>query len=333
MTEELTIGLVGAGLIAGVHAQAYRGSPGVRLVAVVDPVADKAGRLADQHDAQVVPDLDRLLGLGVDVVDVCTPPQHHAAATIAALRAGRHVFCEKPLTRTLEEARSVVTAAASASGLLMVGHVTRFEPDHRAARDRVEAGDVGAVRQVTHSLTSPKPHWSEGGWLADPERSGGPLLDQAVHSFDYLRWVIGSPAVRLHCMAADSPAGPATYALTTVRYADGSLAHVECSWAHPAASGFRLSVEIVGTEGRLAWSTDHLMSGVLHRREGESEWWDALGDRGIVRELAAFFDAVRTGGPSPVPAGEGMESLRTALAAAESARTGETIDLTTWEVP
>jgi predicted dehydrogenase len=331
VSTELTVGLLGAGRIAGVHAHAYRASPGVRLVAVADPVAGKAERIAVEHGARTVPGLDSLLALGVDVVDICTPPHQHAEPAIAALEAGRHVICEKPLTRTLDEARRVVAAAQAATGLLMVGHVTRFEPDHRGARDRVAAGEIGPVRQLTHSTTSALPGWSEAGWLTDPARSGGPLLDQAVHSFDYARWVIGSPAVRVHCMAAAGGAGPATYTLTTVRYENGAIAHVECGWAHPAARGFRLTAEIVGTEGRLAWSYDHLMGGVLYPREGDAEWWDVLADRGFTLELRTFFDAIRAGAPSPVPAAEALESLRTALAALESAGTGRTVDLTTWE--
>ena len=332
MTAELTVGLLGAGMIAGVHAHAYRDSPGVRLVAVADPVPGKADRLADQHGAKVVPDLDALLDLGIDVVDICTPPHHHAEPTLAALAAGRHVICEKPLTRTLDEARAMVAAAESAPGLLMVGHVSRFEPDHRRAWELAVSGEIGEVRQLTHTTTTSLPGWSEAGWLADPALSGGPLLDQAVHSFDYARWVIGSPAVRVHCMAADSGAGPTTYTLTTVRYANGAIAHIECSWAHPASRGFKLAAEIVGTQGRLTWSYDHLMGGVLHPLEGDPEWWDALGDRGFTAELRAFFDAIRAGGPSPVPAEEAMESLRTALAALESARSGRTVDLTPREV-
>jgi myo-inositol 2-dehydrogenase/D-chiro-inositol 1-dehydrogenase len=331
LTRELTVGLVGAGLIAGVHARAYGRVPGVRLVAVLDPVTEKARRLGEAHETEVAPDLDALLALGVDIVDVCTPPKHHAAATIAALRAQRHVMCEKPLTRTLEDARRVVEVAEQSPGVLMVGHVSRFEPDHRAARDLAVAGEVGQVRLLAHSTTSALPQWSEGAWLADPVASGGPLLDQAVHSFDFARWVIGSPAVRVHCMAADTPAGPATYALSTVRYANGAIAHVECSWAHPASSGFRLAAEVVGTAGRIDWSYDHLMGGVLHRRDEPTEWWDVLGERGFTTELTAFLDAVRDGGPSPVPAREAMEALRTSLAALQSARTGETVDLTTWE--
>jgi predicted dehydrogenase len=332
VTVELTVGLLGAGMIAGVHAHAYRGSPGVRLVAVVDPVPGKAERIADQHGAKVVPDLEALLDLGVDVVDICTPPPAHADATIAALEAGRHVLCEKPVTRTMDEARRVLAAAEVATGLLSIGQVARYGPDHRLARDLAVSGEIGQVRMITHSTTTSLPGWSEAGWLADPVTSGGPLLDQAVHSFDYARWVIGSPAVRVHCMAADSGAGPATYTLTTVRYQNGAIAHIECSWAHPASRGFKLRAEVVGSEGRLSWDYDHMMGGVLHPREGDTEWWDVLGDREFTHELSAFFEACRSGGPSPVPATEAVESLRTALAALESARTGRTVDLTTWEV-
>lgn len=331
MTKELTVGMVGAGWIAAVHAHAYRACPDVRVVAIADAVPAKAERLAEQYGAEVVGSVDELLAMGVDIVDVCTPPQHHASVAIAALEAGKHVFCEKPLARSLDDARRIAAAAENAPGLLMVGHVSRYEPDHRGAKEAADSGQIGAVRMLTHSTTTSLPGWSEAGWLADPSKSGGPLVDQAVHSFDFARWVIGSPAVRVTCMAADSGAGPATYALSTVRYANDAIANIEVSWAHPASRGFKLSAELVGTEGRLTWSYDHLMGGVLHQRDGDTEWFDVLGDRGFTTELRTFTDAVRSGAPSPVPAEEALESLRTALGALESARTGETIDLTTWE--
>ncbi len=330
---ELTVGLLGAGMVAGVHAHAYRDSQGVRLVAVADPVPGKADRIAAEHGVEVMSGLDGLLELGVDIVDICTPPTEHADATIAALEAGRHVLCEKPITRTMDEARRVLAAEETAPGLLSIGHVARYGPDHRLAYDVAASGQIGQVRMLTHSTTTSLPGWSEAGWLADPVTSGGPLLDQGVHSFDYAQWVIGSPAVRVHCMAADSGAGPSTYAVATVRYENGAIAQVECSWAHPPSRGFKLRAEMVGTDGRLSWDYDQMMGGVLHAREGDAEWWDVLGDREFTRELTAFFDACRAGGPPPVPATEAAESLRTALGALESARTGRTIDLTTWELP
>jgi myo-inositol 2-dehydrogenase/D-chiro-inositol 1-dehydrogenase len=329
--DQLNVGIVGAGWVAAVHGNAYRTSPGVRITAVTDPVPAKAERLAEQTGAQAVRDVDELIASGVHIVDVCTPPQGHADAAIQALEAGLHVFCEKPLARSLDDARRIVKAAADAPGLLTVGHVSRYEPDHATAKALVEQGQIGRLRMIKHSTTTSLPGWSEAGWLADTAKSGGPLLDQAVHSFDYFGWLTGSPAIRMSAVGADSGAGPATYCLATVRYADDTIAQAEVSWAHPPGRGFTLAVELVGTEGRLTWSYDQLVGGVLYPREGEPEQYDVLSDRGFTAEMRAFTDAIRAGGPSPVPADEALESLRVALAALESVRTGQTIDLTTWE--
>jgi myo-inositol 2-dehydrogenase/D-chiro-inositol 1-dehydrogenase len=279
----------------------------------------------------VVADLEQLLDLELDVVSICTPPSSHADLAIRALETGAHVLCEKPLARTIEDGRRLVEAADRATGLLMVGHVSRFEPDHRMAKELVDAGQVGPVQMMSHSITTSMPGWSEGGWLFDPVESGGPLLDLSVHGFDYVSWLAGSEPVRVHAVGADTAVGPATYTLTTVRFASGAMALVESSWAHPVARGFKLATEISGPEGRITWSYDRMMGGVLYPNEGEPVWFDSLGDRGFRAEIRAFTDAIRSGGLSPVPARTGLQATRVALAALESLRTGATIDLTTWE--
>lgn len=325
--SDLRVGILGAGLIAGVHARTYAVTPGVRVVAIADPVAAKAERVAAEVGAMPVTSLDDLVAVGVDVVSVCTPPALHAPLTVRSLDAGLQVLCEKPLARSLGEARLIVDAAQRSAGMVMVGHVSRFEPDHRRAKEVVDSGELGEVQMLSHSMTTSLPGWSEGGWLADAKLSGGPLVDLAVHSFDFLSWVVGSPCIRVHAVAADSPAGPDTYALATVRYASGAMALVETSWAHPASYGFKLKVEIVGTKGRLAWSYDDINGGALYVRNGETTWFDPLGDRGYRAEIRTFVDAVRAGSASPVPVEEAYEALRTALAALESVHTGTTIDL------
>lgn len=322
---------MGAGLIAGVHARAYAATPGTRIVAVADPVAAKAERLASTADATAVPDLAGLLDLDLDAVSICTPPPTHADLTVRSLQAGLDVLCEKPVARTLADARRMEAAAAAAPGLLMVGHVSRFEPDHRQARTVIGAGQLGQVRMMSHSMTTSMPGWSEGGWLADPASSGGPLLDLGVHSFDYLAWLAGSPAIRVHAVGRDTALGPATYALATVRYANGALGLVEASWAHPAHRGFRLAAELTGSDGRLSWDYDRIRGGTLHAAAGGTEYLEPLGERGFAAEIGAFVAAVRAGAPSPVPAGEGLAALRTALAAAESLRTGTVVDLRSWD--
>lgn len=332
MSDVLRVGVVGAGMIAGCHVRAYAATPGVEVVAVADPRVAKAERLAATVGARACSDLATVLDLGVDVVSVCTPPRSHADLAVGALGAGRHVLCEKPIAGSLADGRRIVAAARASDRVAMVGHVSRFEPDHRAAKDLVEGGHVGDVAMMVHSLTTSLPGWSEGGWLADPSQSGGPLLDLSVHSFDYLAWLCGSPATRVHAVAADSPAGPATYVVATVRYAGGAMAQVEASWAHPVARGFKAVVEVTGTDGRISWDYDHLNGGAMYLVDGGATWFDPLGERGYHREVAAFVRAVREGGPSPVPVEAGFEAVRTALAAQESLRTGRPIDLRTWEV-
>jgi myo-inositol 2-dehydrogenase/D-chiro-inositol 1-dehydrogenase len=333
MGDSLRVGVVGAGLIAGCHVRAYAKASDVDVVAVADGRLAKAEQLAATVGAKVCADLDEVLALDPDVISVCTPPASHADLTVRALEAGRHVLCEKPLALSVADARRIKDAAEASDRVVMIGHVSRYEPDHRAARDLVAAGQVGEVAMMVHSMTASMPGWSEGGWLARPEESGGPLLDLSVHSFDYLAWVIGSPAVRVHAVAADSPVGPATYGVATVRYANGAMGQVEASWAHPADRGFKAVVEIVGTDGRIGWSYDSIMGGAIYLADGGVTWLDPLGERGYGREVAAFVDAVRAGGPSPVPVADGFAATRTALAALHSVRTGEPVDLTTWEGP
>src|SRR4051794_33486959 len=321
-------------MIAGCHVRAYTATPGIEVVAVADPRPAKADALAATVGAKACADLDEVLGLGVDVVSVCTPPRSHAAVAVHAVESGCHVFCEKPLAADLADARRIVEAAESVQSVdqvFMVGHVSRFEPEHRAAKELVDGGYVGDVAMMVHSMTTSLPGWSEGGWLAKPEESGGPLLDLAVHSFDYLAWMIGSPAVRVHAVASDSPAGPSTYAVATVRYANGALGQVEVSWAHPVARGFKVVVEVTGREGRIDWSYDSIMGGEIHTADGVT-WLDPLGERGYAREIAAFTEAVRAGGPPPVPVRDAFEATRTAVAALHSVRSGSPVDLTTWEV-
>ena len=322
-------------MIAGCHSRAYAVTPGTEVVGVCDQRRPKAEQLAGTTGAAVVPDLAALLDLGVDVVSVCTPPDSHVDLALQSLEAGCHVLCEKPVARDLDDARRlrIAARAAEAAGQVVgIGHVARFEADHAAARRLVADGMIGRVAMMSHSMTSAFPAWSEGGWLADHERSGGPLLDLAVHSFDYLAWVSGARAVRVHAVAGDTPVGPDTYALATVRYDDGAMAQVQASWANPASRGFRLDCELVGTDGRVSWDYDSIRNGELHRGDGSSEVFFPLEERGYAAEVAAFAEAARAGGPSPVPVEAGYQALRTALAAHRSLETGQPVDLTTWEV-
>ena len=108
------------------------------------------------------------------------------------------------------------------------------------------------------------PGWSEVGWLADTEQSGGPLVDLGVHSFDFISWAAGSPAVRLQAVGADTHAGPATYVLATIRYANGAMDSSRRAGLIRCRTGSRCATEMIGTDGRVSWDYDQIAGGVIH---------------------------------------------------------------------
>jgi len=320
MVTELRAGIVGAGFIANAHAGAYSATPGVSVAAIADGNPVKAERLAARHSASALTTLDDVLAAGVDVVSICTPTPTHCELVLAALDAGVSVLCEKPIAYSLADADRMIAAADAAKGMLMVGHVSRFEPEHARARQVIASGAVGELQLSSQTITASAPQWSEGGWLHDHSQSGGPIMDLAIHSFDYLAWVHGSTPQRVTALAADTAAGPSTYALITVRMADGSVATIEASWAHPSAHGFHLITEIAGSAGRLSWTYEGVTLGTIVDRDGSSSRFDPLADRGFRSEIATFAAAVRNGAPSPITAREARVALATAVAATESVR-------------
>lgn len=327
MVSELRVGIIGAGYIAQAHAAAYAATPGVRVVAVADPVFAKGDALATRLGGRGVTTLGEVLAAGVDAISVCTPTPTHCELVIEALAAGVHVLCEKPIALTIDDADRMIDASASADGMLMIGHVSRFEPEHARAQQLVAARRLGDLHLSSQSITGAAPTWSEGAWLADLGRSGGPIVDLAIHSFDYLAWLHQSEPVRVTALAADTDAGPESYALITLRFASGAVATVETSWAHPVAHGFHLVTEISGSAGRLSWTYDDVCPGTMVSSDGGTTRFDPLGNRGFRSEIASFVSAIGNGEPPPVTAEQGRAALRTALAARESVRRGRPVDI------
>lgn len=324
---DLKAAIVGAGYIARAHADAYQSNRHVELVAVVDPVPDKARRLAESFGAATAHSLSEVLDSDVDIISLCTPSHTHADLAELALSAGKHVLCEKPIARTLADSQRLVTAAETARGLLMVGHVSRFEPDHQAAYEVIAAGGIGAVRMMSQAITSSFPTWSQDSWLSDPKRSGGPLVDLGIHSIDFLNWISGSRPCRVHAVGTQRPEGLIDHAIATIRYQNGAMAVVETGWAQPESQGLTVSTEIAGTEGRLTWDYAGIAVGKVHSVTQPPRDISPLGSRGFHLEIAAFVNAIRHNDPSPVPAAEAQTALRVALAALESIETGTVVEL------
>jgi predicted dehydrogenase len=189
----ITVAVLGAGFMGSAHTANYKALDSrVRVKAIVSRSLERAARLAETVGAEATTDLDAVLrDPEVDAVDVCLPTPSHREATEQALRAGKHVFLEKPIALTLEDADAILRAAEASGRLFMVGLVLRFWPEYVELQRRVGAGDLGRVSAVSTERLSPPADWAD--WFADRSQTGGTAVDLLVHDFDQMNWLFGTP--------------------------------------------------------------------------------------------------------------------------------------------
>ena len=317
----MRIGLLGAGGIGRVHARQYARRDDVELF-VHDHDAERATTLADASGGTPVDSLDELLQRA-DAIDVCLPTLLHREVGLKAIAAGRAVLMEKPLTRTFEEGLELVEAAERADVPLMTAQVVRYFADFARGHRLVKEGAVGTPAAARTRRGGKAPVGAHG-WYGDMERSGGVLLDLAIHDFDWLRWTLGEVShLYARSVGFQDGHGP-DYALTTLTFDSGAVAHVEATWMDPA--GFRTTFEVAGSKGLIEHDS---RNGVFLRTATEGA---TVTDGGLLpqddpyyREIDGFVTALKNGTPVPVPGREGLAALAISLAAIESAKTGRVV--------
>jgi predicted dehydrogenase len=231
------------------------------------------------------------------------------------------------MARTVDECERMIAASAASGALLVPAHVVRFFPEHRAAHDVIARGDIGTPASVRLRRGGGAP---KADWFLDIGQSGGILLDLAVHEFDWLLWTIGpavlvtSRSVRLG-QGVDGAEFRGDYALTTVSFANGCVAHVESTWMDP--SGFRATIEACGPKGAVEYDSRDNPSLRTHTGTTVNENNYAPEDDPYFRQLSAFVAAAKGEAAPAVRAEEGMAAVRLATAAIESAETGEPVSL------
>ncbi len=194
--DTLRIGFVGAGFIAGVHAEVLARDPRVRVHAVIDPNLHRVTMFALDTGARVVPSLDDLLG-DVDALYICTPNALHADVAIHALDAGVSVFSEKPMATSIESARAVLDAATRARGVYQAGFNRRFAGVYRELKHRIATGDLVPTSAL---LKMNRGELQRPAWTGDPLMTGGFLYETPIHMLDLVRHLFGDP-VEVVCRA------------------------------------------------------------------------------------------------------------------------------------
>lgn len=328
-TEPLRVGMVGAGGIANAHLPAWLHAGAEVGVYSLHGAPD----LVERHGAgHVVGSFDELFA-AVDVVDVCTPTYTHPEIVFAAAAAGRHVLCEKPLALDAATAEAMAQACAAAGVQLYPGHVVRYFPEYAALQSAVAGGAIGTPAVLRFDRCGARPRRA---WFADPELSGGIIMDQMIHDLDFARW-LGGEVESVHARLHDSAPGTTTGVVSAhvvARHRGGAISSITGTWARPGTR-FRYGFHAAGTDGRLSF--DSAADPSLRTDTGAPP--DDGGERLLpdvslvespfiaeIAELAAAF----TGGPTPrVSAADGVAAVRLAAAANASLATGrrEAVDL------
>ena len=301
------------------------------IVGVVGLDRPKSEKFAAAFGVQAFESLDAVLPQ-VDVVDICVPTHLHLDFTLKAATAGKHVLCEKPIARSLEDAQKMIMACREANVRLFVGMTVRFFPQYRGIYDAVRAGKVGSPGVIRLTRATYRPHSAHDDWFSDFARSGGPILDTLIHDYDYARW-LGGDVERVYARgSAPDAGGIAEYVQVLLRFRSGALGHVEGGWAYPPPL-FRTKVEVAGDGGLIEWESDTSAPLVTYTEPEPGAVADVglplspLAEDPYTTMIKHFYDSLMHDKPFAVTANDALSALQIGLAAIESMRSGLPVNL------
>jgi UDP-N-acetylglucosamine 3-dehydrogenase len=325
----MKIVIIGAGTMATVHSEAYQQMNHVDLAGIVDIRLDSATNLANLRETRAYKTLEEAIAKeNPDVIDICVPTYLHYEFAKKAAYAKKNVICEKPLTRTLEQARAIIDICIEEGVQLFVGHVVRFFPEYGLAKELVQSGQIGKVGTVRTMRGGAFPNATED-WYASLEKSGGLIVDLIIHDFDYLRSIFGEVDHVFTKALTGRKANRIDHAFVSIRFKNGVIAEVEGSWAEP--SGFHTEFEFCGTAGVLKHDSRnetpiHLS---LRAQEGTKAGVQVpespLTHSPYYTELEHFIHCIETNRDPIVTPEDAYKALEISLMAVESLRTGQPV--------
>jgi myo-inositol 2-dehydrogenase / D-chiro-inositol 1-dehydrogenase len=324
---KLEFAVFGAGRIGSIHAGNIARRQDARLKYVIDVNGDAAAALAARHGASVTDAAKALADKSIGAVLIASSTDTHAELCIAAAKAGKAIFCEKPIDLSLARVDQCLTAVNAAGVPMLVGFNRRFDPNFASLKARIDAGDIGATEQVI--ITSRDPGLPPISYL---KVSGGMFRDMTIHDFDMARWLLGEEPETLYATAsclvdpAVSVAGDIDSCMVVMRTASGKLCHINNS--RRASYGYDQRIEVHGSEGRIlaanvASTTVELANATSVSADKPLYFFLERYDEAYIRELDAFVTAVVKKRPMPVGAADGRRALvlaETALASLKSGR-------------
>ena len=340
--NELKIGVIGCGSIAKHrHLPEYAANTQIKIAAVCDIVKTRADETAVLYGAKSYESYEELLqNSEIDAVSVCTPNYLHAPISIAALKAGKHVLCEKPMATSRADAEEMIEAARTSGKKLMIAHNQRFVPSHTKARDILASGEIGKVYSFRTAFGHPGPEgWSVDGkdsWFFEKEKAFiGAMGDLGVHKTDLIRYLLNEEIVEVGSFVETSAKEFATVddnAVCILKSESGIIGTLAASWAYTASEDN--STIIYGEKAILRLEDDPVNSLVVQYQTGEVVKYELggiqtndSGGQSSSQVINKFVDSIVSDKDVPVSGMEGMNSLQVVLAALESNETKKIVNL------
>lgn len=332
MNNTVAYGILGAGFVAELHAEALASLPDIQLIGIADPDLTRAEKLAKKYGCRAFPSAGEMYGsVHPDAVSVCIPTFLHTDAVCEAAARGIHLLCEKPLALTEADCIRMTEAERNSPSVISVAQVLRWWPEYQSLHDLAVTGDVGPIRSLTATRIM---HGTRGGWFADPRLGGGALFDLMTHDADFMLWTLGPEIRSVYAVGRQNEKGAWQHVCATFLYEDGRFAVLEDGNDMPEGFLFTTRMLVSGPDGSLEVSsaaaknigvgvkTDSALRRLYRgeqtfpfRSEGNAQ------AQAFRAEIAAFLEGIRNGIP-PLSLREASRTIRLLNKVRESLETG-----------
>jgi len=329
--DRLRIGIIGLGWFGEIHAETIAGVANLELAALCTRTPDRLAAMGekfgvkklyrDYHDMLADPD--------IDAVSICTMWDQHTEPAIAALKVGKHVFLEKPIASTVEDARKITAASKGAKGILFIGHVVRFNPRYRMAKQAIDEGRIGKIVALSSRRNIP------AAWTPTILNKIGPIVGDAIHDTDIMLWFTGDTVASTYAQTVDVRGlKHPDIGQTMYRFKGGATATLETVWCMPEKTPFDIDerMSVIGTEGIIHIQDTFPNLGIVDGNKlhsPDTTYWPMFnGVRGgaLRDEFMYFAGTALSGGTVTIGTPEdATAALQATLAAEESARTGNVV--------
>jgi len=330
----LKVGVIGIGGIAHTHLPGWQASSNAEIVAGCDIREDVLSNWGREHGVEKLCNNpgDIFGDADIDIVDICTPNRYHAPLAIAALEAGKHVLCEKPLAPTPQEIDQMILARDRSGKMLMTAQHFRFQGSSKAMKAELDSGALGDIYHARSWMLRRGGAPTSSGFILKQHSGGGPCIDIGVHILDLTLWFMGNPepvsvtgvarAELAHQEGAFSGWGrnpiPQEYdvedfAAAFVRFDNGAILILEVSWLlHHDTEGEDMQMWLYGTKGGAHWPKCEFLSSNHQTRQFYNKTLKLIynGLEPHAQECVEFAQAIVDGAPSPVPAEQSRQVIK-----------------------